>query len=139
MKTRYIILIWALLVLIGLWFFTLPDVANAEDINEENLLHCVLGEARSQGYNEMLAIAEVIRRRGSTKGVYGCFVDFSNEIGYMEAVGIIKVAKKAISASKTTNSSNYATHFEGIKFKKPKWAYSMQEVARIGDTVFYRN
>jgi len=107
-------------------------------ITEERLLHCVLGEARSQGKNEMQAIAEVIRRRGSEKGVYGCSVDFSKEKAYMRAVGKIKMAKKAVSGSLKSNLSNGATHFEGVKFKKPYWANSMKEVSKIGDTIFYR-
>lgn len=125
------------LILITVIFCGCVNVANAE-ITEDELLKCVLGEARSQGIEEMQAIAEVIRRRDSKNGVYGCFVDFSHEYPYMEAVGIIKVAKKAVHGSKTSNLSKGATHFEGTAFKKPYWANSMEEVTQIGETLFYR-
>lgn len=81
----------------------------------------------------MVAVAEVLRRRGSTKGFVGC--------GYRSG-GVNKTirakARKAWRLSRKTNYSLRATHFDSLDFSRPWWSYKMQRVTRIGKHIFYK-
>jgi len=94
---------------------------------------------KQEGLDEMTAIAEVIRRRGSTKGVYGCTAQFDDEMPYMRAKGIISLALRAVERSRTSNLSGLATHFENLDFGIPKWASGMEVTAKIGKTTFFKS
>ena len=107
-------------------------------ITDKQAVQCILGEARSQGYAEMLGIAEVLRRRGSIRGVYGCGVDFSREMPYIKAKKIDAMAALAWANSAHTDTAKGATHWEGTAFKTPYWAKNMIKTVTIGKTNFYR-
>lgn len=57
--------------------------AKAEDISDKEAVQCLLGEARGEGFNAMVAHAEAIRNRGHLRGVYGCKADFKKEMPYL--------------------------------------------------------
>lgn len=115
----------------------------APTITESQACHCILGEARSEyskhGYEAFLAVAEVIRRRGSTKGIYGCKASFSKELGYIKAMGLDDEALRAWKASKDTNITMGAIMFENIiDFGKPSWYDSYKETVTIGKHTFFK-
>lgn len=132
------IVMWTvvLILIVAIWLCITVSKSHAS-MTEGDIIRCTLGEARSQSKKEMQAVAEVIRRRDSERGIYGCKVDFKHEIPYMRARGILSDAREAVRASKWSNITRGATHFEGVKFKVPYWAKSMEKLAHIGDTVFY--
>ena len=104
--------------------------------------HCILGEARgeyrTEGYKAFLAVAEVLRRRVSTQGVYGCKASLAKELPYLRAVGLDKEALRAWNESKHTNITLGATHWESTDFKEPYWAKGMIKTVKIGKHQFYR-
>ena len=56
--------------------FIAIGTAEADEIPRDVAVHCILGEARDQGLDGLTAVAEALRNRGTTKGVYGCKATF---------------------------------------------------------------
>lgn len=120
----------------------LVGVCGADEITEEQAVHCILGEARAEGYDAMLAHAEAIRNRGHLKGVYGCRANFEKEMSYIKAKGIDKQAKKAWAESKTSNTVDGAQYWgsllvDGDWIKKMQ-KYGYKKTAVVKNTAFYR-
>lgn len=135
----------AYLSLVFLLFFSKAAQAGC-NIPDEKAIHCILGEARLEyvkyGYNALLAHAEAIRHRNTLSGVYGCRVNYSDEVNYMKKKGAIVAAQKAWEESKSTNITNGADSW-GSKTVDKKWLDTMQKAGytktyEIGDTEFYR-
>jgi spore germination cell wall hydrolase CwlJ-like protein len=101
-------------------------------INEKQAIHCIMGEARGEGKLGMQAVGEVLRRRGTTKGMYGCKAKFR------EPKWVYDMAESAWTDSETSNLTNGATHFESTDFPVPYWADSMRVVAKLGKHIFYK-
>lgn len=96
---------------------------------------CLVGEAADQGLIGMTAVGEAIRNRGTLKGVYGC----RSPLYDREPQWVRDMAHRAWIASETSDLTHHATHWENIKsFGKPYWVASMEETARIGNHVFYK-
>lgn len=111
--------------------FLVCSVCYAE-IDPKTAEICIMGEARGEPYAGQVAVAEVLRRRGSTNGFYGCKAKFSPTSRESSR------AKNAWEESQKSNYSHGATHFESTDFKTPYWAGDMTVVARIGKHKFYR-
>ncbi len=95
----------------------------------------IVGEAAGEPYKGKVAVAEVIRRRGNLKGVYGLKAPHVKR----EPAWVFQQAHKAWKESVKTDYSKKATHFENEKaFGRPAWAKRMQVTARIGSHTFYR-
>ena len=127
------------------WFIVGAFVSScrADTISEDVAVSCILGEARSEyshaGYPAFLAVAEVLRRRGSTQGVYGCGADFSAEEPYLRLKGLDKEAVRAWRESLSSNITGKATHWENVSaFGEPYWAKGMTKTVKIGLHQFYR-
>lgn len=106
-----------------------------QGIPEDLAVKCVLGEASNQGAKGMQAVGEVLRRRGSTKGLYGC----KNAVSGMASAKLRAQAREAWKASERSNLTKGADHFENVEaFGVPKWARSLKPVAKIGNHTFYR-
>lgn len=107
--------------------------------DEHKAVTCILGEARGETYQGMLAVAEFIRKNGTNRLV-GCNSKIPlKEWVYMEKKGIIQRAFKAWYDSKYTNLIGGATHFENVKaFGKPWWSKKMIIVKKIGSHTFYK-
>lgn len=101
-------------------------------ISDEEAIHCLLGEARNQGLAGMQAVGEVLRRRGSSDGFYGCKSEFN------EPEKIWGVARLAWDLSEESNISNGAMYFESVDFKAPYWSNDKKIVAEIGKHRFWR-
>lgn len=118
--------------------FYLPLIpANAkiirkQNLNEEIAIRCIAGEARGESFRGMVAVAEVLRRRGSTRGVVGCKSNFKSSKPIREK------ARKAWRRSRTTNYSRGADHFDGSAFPRPKWSFKMKKVCVIGKQIFWK-
>jgi hypothetical protein len=133
------LLILALAVIVLAVLFV--GIAKAE-ITEDQAVHCILGEARGEGYESMLAHAEAIRNRGHLGGVYGCRADFSKEMPYLQTKGIISQAKKAWKESVHTKTVKNADHWGSLKVDG-KWIAEMERkgfvrTAVVMNTAFYK-
>jgi hypothetical protein len=100
--------------------------------SENKIIHCLLGEARGEGLVGMTAVAEVIRNRGGTHGIYGCSKHFKVERRIRD------LAQRAWRDSRRSNYVQGATHFHSTDFKAPYWASKIQIVRRIGRHIFYK-
>lgn len=101
--------------------------------SERDAALTILGEAEGEPYQGKVAIGEVIRRRGSLK-------PFSGRLRCMKRpCKGFSDASRAWRDSEHTNESKGATHFENIEtFGKPKWAYRMQPIKKIGRHTFFK-
>lgn len=101
-------------------------------LTEAQGVRIVLGEARGEPFLGQVAVAEVARRRNSTKPFFGYTAKFKHTPEEYQT------ALRAWHLSASTNYSNNATHFEGDSFKRPRWIHSMNQTAHIGRQTFYR-
>lgn len=110
------------------------SLAHAE-VPEEKAVRTIIGEAANQGYIGMVAVAEVLRTRGSLKGFYGYKAPHVDK----QPEWVWKMARKAWEASKTSHYAKGADHFENVKaFGCPSWVRNCIEVFRYKDHVFYK-
>jgi hypothetical protein len=111
-----------------------PGTANAAEIPEEVAVRVLIGEAGNQGEVGMIAVAEVLRKRGSTKGFYGLKAAHVDR----QPAWVWDLARKAWRKSASTNYTKGATHFENVKaFGTPYWAKKMDVVFIHRDHTFY--
>lgn len=123
-------------------FVLFASVCHAEEICEEKAVHCILGEARGEGFESMKAHAEAIRNRGHLQGVYGCRADLSKEMAYLKKTGIYSLAIKAWRESRESNLVQGASFWGSLKVDG-KWIRTMEKkgfkrTAVIRNTAFYR-
>lgn len=107
------------------------------DVSAHNAIQTIVGEASGQGLDGMIAVGEVLRRRGSVKGFYG----FKAMEKRKEPQAQWDMAKIAWERSRTSNLTRGATLFENIEaFGFPKsWNKSkVKFVTKIKDHSFFR-
>lgn len=97
------------------------DDAWPSDIEEATAVRCIIGEAGNQGDHGMLVLAEALRNRGTTKGVYGCAASHIDR----EPAWVFEKARKAWRDSATTNFTNGA-NFWGSNLVDGKWIKRME-------------
>lgn len=108
-------------------------------IPKDKALRVIIGESSNQGYEGMLAVAEVLRRREAQKRPLRGFYGLNSPHVDKQPQWVWKQAEKAWEASKTSNITLGATHFENIKaFGVPSWAKDQKPVVIIGDHAFYK-
>ena len=116
-------------------FLSFQATAYSMPISEEIAVKCLIGEAGNQGFEGMQAVGEVLRLRGSIKGLYGC----KNRVFSHSSPKLRKQALSAWKASKTSNLTKKATHFENIEvFGEPYWAKGMTKTVKIKDHTFLK-
>ena len=112
------------------------------EISNEKAVHCILGESRGEyatyGYNSFLAIADALRNRGTTKGVYGCGVNLSKDMAYMAKKGYYSKALQAWIDSARVELVKGSSHWESTLFKTPYWAKDMKVTYQVGHHKFYK-
>lgn len=114
--------------------FGLYSCQPAFALTEAEAVPCIVGEASGQSYVEQVAIAEALRNRGTTKGVYGCTAKHNKT----EPAWVWARCKKAWRESVGTDYVKGGDHWENVTaFGKPYWASQMTVTARVGSTVFY--
>jgi len=107
----------------------------ANAYTEQQAIRTIIGESANQGLIGMTAVAEVIRTRGSLKGLYG----FKNPSVDKQPAWVWKMARKAWLASKTSNLTKGADHFENVKaFGSPSWAKNCVVTFKHKDHVFMK-
>lgn len=95
---------------------------------------CLVGEAESEGFKGMTAVAEAIRNRGHLKGVYGC----KSQRARRANGKLLHLAERAWAASATSDLVKGASYWESTDFKTPSWSKGMIETAHIGKHKFYK-
>jgi hypothetical protein len=108
--------------------------ARASEIPTSTALRILIGEASGEGERGMQAVAEVLRRRNSTRGFYGIRARHVDK----QPAYVWARARRAWKNSRTSNITRDADHFEGTAFKIPKWARGKIPVAVIGKQRFYK-
>ncbi len=130
---KSIVMTGIVIALIYFWLFTIDFFTNAHaGISDKEAVTCLMGEARGEEYKTIVATAEALRNRGTTKGVYGC--SFSGD----EPQWVWHKVAKAWQESKYTNYVDGATHWESTDFDDPYWSISMTMISHIGKHKFYR-
>ena len=141
MKSPHSKKVWLILV-----FAIIFGQSAYAEISEEKAIHCILGEGRLEymkfGYNSLLALAESLRNRGTTQGVYGCNVDLSKEARYIELKGIKNAAARAWRESISSNLVKGATYW-GSTIVDKNWIEKMKKngytlTYKIGNHQFYK-
>lgn len=128
-------LIFGLMVYPSL-IFASTSSSPRKGISEDQAVICIVAEAANQPLPGMLALAETLRRRGSTKGVYGCQ---RRKFAMQQPKEIRDLARAAWQFSEYTNLSKNATHWENVNaFGRPYWAKNMTIAATYGDHTFFR-
>jgi len=127
--------ITAILLIIGILFISVNSQAYPTKITDEVAARILIGEAANQGFQGMVCVGEVLRRRGSAKGFRG----YKSKHVMNASPKTWKMAHEAWKMSETTNYTNGADHFENIKqFKKPWWAKYCYKTYEYKDHVFYK-
>lgn len=105
------------------------------EVNPNQAILAIVGEAENQGLIGMTAVAEAIRNRGTLKGVYG----LKSPRLKKAPKWVFSMARKAWEDSQNSNLTNGATHWENTKsFGVPYWAKPMKKTAVIKDHAFYK-
>lgn len=110
------------------------DPAWSAEIPQDKAVHILVGEAANQGFIGMVCVGEVLRHKGSTRGFYGLNAKHSAH----EPKWVWNMAKKAWLASKTTNYTKYADHFENLKLDTPYWVKNCIKTFQWKDHIFYK-
>jgi len=134
-----------------IWVFMLGFTLGAKkgecsEIETEQAMKCLLGEARSEGIEGMTAVGEVLRRSPKVPFYGAKNIRNKGERWYALEKGkwrqlpsqLVEKAKKAWIASENSNLTNGATNFESVDFEVPYWAKEMREVARVKKHIFYK-
>lgn len=99
----------------------------------------IVGEAADQNFRGKLAVAEVIRNRGGTKGFSSAKKDLDKFFS-QQPPRTRSEARMAWVISRFTNVSGGADHFDNVKkFGEPEWAKGMKKTAVIDDMQYYRS
>lgn len=105
------------------------------EISEATAVRCIIGEAGNQGEHGMIVLAEALRNRGTTKGVYGCNAKHIDK----EPKWVWELALASWRASASTGFTKGADHWENTKtFGEPYWAKSMVMTYEYKDHRFYK-
>lgn len=145
---------------------TLIGTLRAEDPNKNKAFQrqviaaVIWAEARSEGYDAMRAVAEVIRNRThyTGKGAYE-IVTAPYQFSCLNGVSPFRLARRAAESNSVADRNalvfaedlaehlinrklsgtraNTATHFHDSSVS-PRWAFQQTPVARYGSLLFYR-
>ena len=122
-------------LLVGIVLFVSScQVAHASEINEDQAVRAIIGEASGEGLEGMRCVASAIRNRGTLKGVYGLHAKHVNK----QPKWVWKLARKAWKESATQDFACGASYWEGTAFKTPYWAKDMVVVKTVKNQRFYR-
>ena len=116
-------------------------------ITEDQAVKCILGEARGEykkhGFKSFLYLAEALRNRGTTSGVYGCNALISKrEAAFIKSLGLDREAARAWRASALSNETQGASYWGSLIVDRA-WIKTMQkagyvQTATIGNHVYYK-
>jgi len=105
-------------------------------VPEPEAVRTIIGEAANQGFTGMVAVGNVLRHRGSTKGFCGRTAPHIDK----QPAWVWAQARRAWQHSATNDVTGGATHFENTtSFGEPYWARNMKKTVKIRDHQFYRD
>lgn len=139
--------IMAILAIIMLLAMSGVVFAKNAPIKDIDAVRAILGEAENEQYAGMIAIGEVIRTRGSFKGIYGYnAVKYVNGRYYRGKRAISPtLAIQALKAWRASISTNYALNAQGwgnasdLKaFARQSWWRNCAIVVKIGNHYFWK-
>lgn len=135
-EQNYSGVVLAISMLLALLLLMLAVAAQADEVlNDDVCIKCVMGEARGEGYQGMVAVSEALRNRGTIRGVYGCHAVFN------EPKWVWDLARKAWSESAHSNLVNGADHWGSTKVDG-KWIAKMEKTmtftAQVNNHRFYK-
>ena len=114
--------------------------ASSVKLTDKTAVLAIIGEAESESQIGRIALAEVIRKRGSLKGIYGINAPRVKAHRYSDNTFLL--AKAAWFDSRYTNYSKNADGWGNssdiIKFKKQGWFKNCVIVAHIGNHYFWK-
>ena len=100
----------------------------------------IIGEAEGESLQGKIAVAEVIRHRGSLKGIYG--VSAPRVVKKLYSAQTLSDATKAWEMSKTSNLTGGAMGWGNAsdirKFKTQKWFKKCAVTKQIGNHYFWK-
>ena len=123
----------------------LVSVASAAPAYPDNLWQGLIGEATSEGYEGLYAVACVVRNRlekGMDTGLVALkrpdLVTFCAKEGHSREVMAKRVVREVFELG-GPDTVKGALYFENVgAFGTPKWAKGKKAVARIGKHTFYK-
>jgi len=131
-----------LIILVGL--LIIINSANATNI-PKNLWKGIIGEAVSEGYKGMYAVACVYKNRldkGMPLGCYAMNKKNLNSFVRQQGKRYEEIAKRIIweiFIERKEDITEGATHYENVeKFGIPYWAKGMTKIKKIGCHTFYK-
>ncbi len=133
----FVFLVTLIVVLLITLFLAVKCAESAQisTISEDVGVRCIIGESASEGLLGMTAVAEALRNRGHTGGVYGCSAKFVDN----EPKWVWDLAAKAWAASATSNMVYGADMWENIvAFGKPSWYNCVVKTTTIGNHTFFK-
>lgn len=117
--------------------FCFTSASRGDEIPDEQGIRCIIGEAAGEGFEGLLACADALQNRGTTKGVYGCQAKHIDR----EPAWVWEMARKAWLEAKTRDVVFGATCWGSIKIDKD-WVKQMDKkmikTIKIKDHVFYK-
>lgn len=118
----------------------LPAQAWAEP-DWQHVENTLIAEAANQGYEGMLAVAEVMRARDWNMRPF-CASRRKDLAAFVarQPARVRADAHKALEAARAGSMTvKGATHYENVRaFGVPKWARGLKPVATVGEHVFWR-
>lgn len=127
-------------ILVGALILMAPNTeASTPGLERPLVIRAIIGEASSEGYRGMLAVACAVRNRKSLKQVYGVKAKHVDK----QPAYVWKMAEKAWKESQHNDITKGATGWgndNDIKiFKKEGWWKNAVITAKIGNHTFYRD
>lgn len=128
------------LILTALFLLSGCDSPAMASVPADKAILAIIGEAESQHYEGMLAVAGAIRNRGSLRGVYGLKSPRVRKHLYSQKT--YDMAETAWIESESVDTSNHATGWGNEddinKFCTTTWWSHCVITAHVGDHWFYR-
>ena len=137
-------LFYILLAILILVLLMVRVARTSEVIPPDNLYKGLIGEAVSEGYEGMYAVACVYRNRLEKGMPLGCVAlkrrdldVFIQTQGKKYEIMAKEIVYKVF--TQTNDVTKGATHYENIeRFGIPRWAKSMVRTVKIGEHTFYK-
>lgn len=119
---------------------TVSGYVSASSIPDSKAIAAIIGEAEGESLQGKIAVAEVIRNRGSLKGIYG--VSAPRVVKKLYSAQTLADATRAWELSKTSNLTGGAMGWGNAsdirKFKTQKWFKKCRVVKQIGNHYFWK-
>lgn len=117
-----------------------PCPAAVQHITDRQAVMAIIGEAEGETLEGKVAVAEVIRHRGSLKGVYG--YKAPRVVKHQYSTQTLADATRAWELSKTSNLTGGAMGWGNAadirKFKTQRWFKKCRVVKQIGNHYFWK-